>query len=120
MSVGNTTGDWREYDYKAVVDEIFRRAGDPDVEPLTLAAAEVLRLFERARNRLRSVISLDLEAKPDRYLESLLGQINGLAPVTLATAVKVQLPRGQLMSRDTAAVGQGVRSAPHQDVFGRI
>jgi hypothetical protein len=79
-----------------------------------------MKKFEAGRREAKSIIETAKSQGPDPRLDEILKEIDGIVVFTLTTAIKVQLPRGDRMSRDTEALGGGLQGAPHQQVFARI
>lgn len=115
-----TTGDWREYRRDDVLAHIDSLAGKPDIVPLETQAAKLRDLIDRTKAEVKSIVSISLQAQPDDYLAKLLETVEDVTALTFDMGVRVQLPRGAVMSRDVTALQQGVGPAPHQEVLARV
>lgn len=115
-----TTGEWKEYPYDAVRDGILAAAGNPNLDPVKQAASEATREVEAARTTLDSILSAATAGGNDAYLEKLKGRVNSVAVLDASRATELQVRTGSLMTRDTTALGQGFRPAPHQEIIGRV
>ncbi len=78
------------------------------------------RVFEKTRSRFESILSITLRGVQDPYLDGLLSLANELAILTVDTGLKVQLPHGQIGSRDYVAIYGVLRAAPHQIVITQV
>lgn len=120
FSGGGSAGDWREFNPDEVLVAIYKRAGDPDLDEIERSAAAAKREFEAGRREAKSIIEAAKARGSDRRLDEILKEIDDIVVFTLTTAIHVQLPRGDRMSRDRRALGMGWQGAPHQQVFARI
>jgi hypothetical protein len=104
-------------DYQAVLDEIFSRAGHPDRDSIAIKLAALRATFEELQETAKSVLSIVLAEKKDSFLERKLKDIENLVAPD-PTAIEPTLrSRGAGWSRDSLAVSQGGRLAPHQSVI---
>jgi hypothetical protein len=117
---GGTTGDWVEYKHDDVLKLICRRAGDPDLSTIERQADEASQGADSARSAAVSILTTYLGERDDIYIAGLSKELFEAEPLTFRQAVTVQLPRGQLMSRDVSALTAGVAAAPHQEVLARV
>ena len=115
-----TTSVWREYLYDDVVQHIYHLAGDPDLTPARTASDDARKAFEQAQADVASIIRTFLAQHPDELLTSLKDTVETLIVSTKSQAMRAQLPTGTLTSRDTLAMDQGLQSAPHQEVIGKV
>jgi hypothetical protein len=105
---------WRNWDYKAVLDEIYSRAGNLDQKALADRLAPLRDRFDDLQEAAKSVLSAFLIETKDAFLERKLKDIEQLVGPD-ATAIEPTLgPKGAGWSRDSLAVSQGRRLAPHQ------
>lgn len=115
-----STGDWRECRYGDVYDHIIESAG-VDIAPIETKAADAVRPVEEARSAIESILTTWLDEHPnDSYLSRLKDRMSGVVVFTAARATELQISSGQVITRDSTAVGQGLRAAPHQAVIGRV
>jgi hypothetical protein len=120
FSGGGSEGEWRQFNPDDVLRVIYQRAGDPNLDEIERLAAEAEREFEASRREAKSMIQTAKEQGPDGRLDEILKEIDDIKVLTLSIGIMVQLPRGQLMSRDVEAMAAGRQGAPHQQVFARI
>lgn len=115
-----TSGAWREYEADDVRAAIYAQAGDPDLREIEQVAEEGAQQLEDAKGEASSILYAFTGHHSDEYLDRMQEEIEGVQPLSARDAVKAQLPSGQIMTRDTTAASQGLQSAPHQDVIGRV
>jgi predicted nucleotide-binding protein len=107
-------GEWREYDGDAVKAAIRQRAGDPDLATARDAANAAGEVFKRSKAEIISILSQCLSDRDDSYLSGLKAKVEELDPVSPAQLIRnVYMPRGELMSRDMAAITAGKHTPPH-------
>ena len=107
---------WRQMDRDEVIREIVARAGNPDIEAIKTAVAsggdDLSDLKERAISILTAV---DPEGS-DKFLARQLRQIEVLQRADHKTIENDLVARGYFWTRNSLAMSQGLRSAPHQAV----
>jgi hypothetical protein len=108
---------WQQMDYQVVLNEIFSRAGWPDKDSTPNELAPLRRKFQELQENTKSILSVVLADSDDMFLQQKLKDIEGLiAPDSNAIAPTLIL-RGAGWSRDSLAVSQGGRLAPHQSAI---
>lgn len=106
-------GDWREFTSQAVISEIERRAGNPDLAYARQVAEEAKDGFETARSEFMSIIESDLSVRSDTFLERLKKDVDDMRMFSTADVLSHLQPKGQFISRDMVAIGQGIQVPPH-------
>jgi predicted nucleotide-binding protein len=115
-----TTGDWREYPHDDVIGRIEELAGHPDLTGLRRDADEAVQIVREGKDDVTSLLRAYLRRDDDEHLRDLLGEVQTLEPLSYDQCLRAQLPSGNFMSRDSTAISQGIRSAPHQEVIARV
>lgn len=115
-----TTGDWEEFDPVKVEETIRKIAGNPDIEPARQLSASAARLSESSRADVLSILTTALSGAPDGFIASLKDQAEKVALVSQGEVVRQWLPSGQMMSRDSLAVTQGLQIPPHLSVLSEV
>jgi hypothetical protein len=67
-----TTGDWVEYTFDDLRDEILRRASNPDLSATRAAVSAVQEVFGDLRDQVVSILELVKKDKGDAFIERLL------------------------------------------------
>jgi predicted nucleotide-binding protein len=112
---------WREYSYDDVLQHIHQIANNPDLIQIRTLSDSASISFEEAKSDMISLIStLLLHYPDDSFLSERKSDIEKLTTLTPSQATKMQLPQGTFWSRDALAMGQGLRSAPHQAITGEL
>lgn len=115
------TGDtWYEYPFDNVVGAIRKRAGNPNLSAPRAEANKLKETFESAQSEVMSALTLAVENRPDSYLKKLLEQVESMDMPSRHQFLESQVRTGQVFTRDTTALGQGVQAAPHQTVLAEI
>jgi predicted nucleotide-binding protein len=83
-------------------------------------ASEARTTGESVKAVVASGLSLYLKQHDDSYIATVSDELLEIEPLTLRQAIALQLPRGELMTRDTRALTEGVTHAPHQQVLAHI
>jgi len=104
---------WEIMDHKVVFDELARRAGVGDPDELNKAIHTIRERFTDLKNEAVSILSAFVSVEPDSFLQGKLGEVEKLKAPAGQTLVRQQLP-SSYTSRDSLAMHQGLRSAPHQ------
>jgi hypothetical protein len=105
---------WRNWDRQTVISQILARAGDPDVGAIEQALIPLREAFSDLKEQAISLLTAALSTKQDPFIDRKLKQIE---PLKIADARTIELslvPHGQYWSRDSQAMSQGLRPAPHQ------
>jgi predicted nucleotide-binding protein len=105
---------WTIMDREAVIDEIISRAGGADPKKLDIERASIRDDFIILKENVISILTAVLGTLPDAFLKRKLQEIEQLEPRDPHIIAKGFLPQGQVMTRDTLALTQGFRVAPHQ------
>lgn len=116
-----TTGGWVEFDFDAVVGEIFQTAGNPDRVTLDTGAKKASAVAEEAKATLRSAFARARGQHPnDTYLERLEQEIENEKPLGYSDFVGGFRGNTKIFTRDALAAGEGVKTPPHFHVLAEI
>jgi predicted nucleotide-binding protein len=115
--VRETKGAWVEYAFRDVMDEIYRRADNPELNSARQHADALSQNFESAKQHTLSMLSLALAERPDDYMQGIMTEATNLEPVTEKAIVEAMMPKNSVMSRDMTALQQGLQSPPHINVI---
>jgi predicted nucleotide-binding protein len=105
---------WTEMDHQAVIDIILARAGSPDIESIESMLKQLREKFSDLKERAISLFTA-LQTK-DPFLDRKVKQIE-LLNVVYSGTIAPTLARRLDWSRDSLAVTQGHRVAPHQSLI---
>lgn len=108
---------WQATDYDAVVNEIIRRAGSPDIRALETKLTSIRSAFSSLKERVISLLIAAKSQADDPFLDRKLNQIEALEVMDVERAESTLAESGVGWSRDSTAVTQGRRAVPHQGVL---
>lgn len=108
-----TRGEWQEFDPDALHKHLRHSAGDPDLSEVKFEATEAGRAFERSKANAVSILMTEQSVKPDPFLSKLLEEIESLEILSTSTVAQMWSPKGQIMTRDSTAMGQGIQLPTH-------
>lgn len=111
---------WVKMDDKAVEREILDRAGVPDLDKIRKYYEPLRDEFASLKATLTSILSAVLSGKTkDAYLQQRLDRAERTDVPSAARFAQAMLP-GQMFSRDSLAMTQGLKVAPHQAVASEV
>lgn len=111
--VNSTHGDWREYRYEDVIDAIEKIAGNPDLSAAQDYEKRGRAAFEDGKASVVSILTTALSIRDDPLVREALDEAKSMEPFTQSGVVRMQMPRGTLMSRDSAATSGGLVAPAH-------
>jgi predicted nucleotide-binding protein len=115
-----SSGNWYQFDPDDILKEIYSRAGNPDLDDVERLGRQAQTEFDSDKRELKSIIATADSEHRDPVLSDLTKEIDNIMYFDIVNAIKVQLPRGQMISRDLRAISGGWQGAPHQQVFARL
>ena len=107
---------WQQMDFETATAEILRSGLHPDVETIKTSLAQIRETFLNLREEATSILSTAPGGTKDSFLERKLQQVQALI-ATDADAIAADLINGPSWSRDSLAISQGKRLAPHQKLI---
>lgn len=109
-----SSGNWAEISFEDVEAAVNDAAGNPDVTSLENRSNEVSKAFSSFQTELVTLLTIALETTPSETLEELRDKAKKLdASFTVSELAEAQMPRGQIISRDSLAISQGLRPPHH-------
>ena len=115
-----SVGRWQEFDPEAVKGHIRALAGNPSVKIARDLAQNAGQAFNGAKSAIMSIIENELDDRPDVYLNKLKEELERLEPSSAFEVAQYWAPKGQIMTRDMIAMGQGNKVPPHIDILSEI
>ena len=116
-TIRTTTGEWNEFTFDEIRDAIFRVADMTDIEAIERNAARASGLFGNSRTEVLSILQIDAGHLNDPYVERLLQEVRDLKVLKQAEIQDSWTPTSQVMTRDSLAVTEGLRTPPHISVL---
>lgn len=111
-----TSGDWVEYQASAAKDLIRQICGNPDLTPAAQFMRAGEKLFEESKSEAELVLRLELKDAADGFIEALLEEIVSKKILGHGAFIDMVRPKGNRVTRDTVAAGQGTQVPPHIDL----
>lgn len=119
--ITETTGDWREFRFDDVTQAIYDQAGNPDLSSQEELAEVARDMFDEAKARTLSILSAIGHDHPnDKFAADLQTKVEEKQVITADDFIKALSPSGQVISRDSVAIGEGFRCPPHVSVLARV
>lgn len=106
-------GDWAEYDPEELTESLKERAGRPDLGIVEAASETVAEAFGDAKAEIRSILLTENSDNSDTFLAQLLEDLDKLSAFSAMEIIQNWQPKGQIMTRDMTAMGQGTKIPPH-------
>jgi predicted nucleotide-binding protein len=107
---------WVQMDHDNAIHEILVLAGNSDIEQIKKVVASAGDALSDLKERAISILTAVDPEGSDKFLARQLRTIEGLQRADHKTIESSLLPR-KSWSRDSLAMSQGIRSAPHQAVL---
>jgi hypothetical protein len=105
---------WTRMDYQKVVDVIRERAGSPDIDGMKTKIERSRGSFLDLKETATSILVTVLAEREDAFLRKKLEQVEKLLVPEISGVIRALLPQGNFWSRDSLAMSQGLKVAPHQ------
>lgn len=114
-----TSGDWVEYDPQEVVDEIYHRAGDPNIVPLLSFKQKADAKIRIAKRNLLSIIDIAMNRENSPFLVATKDELSQLSTLTESEVVNSWRPKPG-PTYDLTATQQGMKTPPHFQIGSRV
>lgn len=109
--------NWSEYSREYVKKIIFERAGVTEESIYTKKAAQVGEKFSSYKTELLTILTVLLEDTKSEAIEEIRDEVKNLkSHYSQDELISVHRPKGQIISRDSLAVSQGIIAPPHISV----
>ncbi|WP_433147027.1 TIR domain-containing protein [Actinomadura nitritigenes] len=112
-----STGDWQEYSIQQINDKLRELQDGTSLADISLSVKATEEVFIEAQHEVKSILSSILQARSDSYLEKILQEVDSVSIMHVHELSNALLPRGQFMSRDSAAISQGLKLPQHQHLW---
>lgn len=115
-----TKGYWTEYSFEEIHQTIFSKAGVESLDAPEKLAHRAKETFADAREEFLSIATIELENKSDAFLSRLKGETEKMRILGKLDYARATQPRGQIISRDMIALGQGFQTPPHLAILAEV
>lgn len=116
----STTGTWCEYNYDEVIHAIYKLAGNPKLDSVVALSEKAAIVFDEEKHSVLSLLSTALSERIDSFISKQKDEVEKLNYSSESQIIRVIQPSGSLMSRDSLAVTQGLRTPPHISVLSKV
>lgn len=113
-------GNWQEYKPDTVRKVILNKANNPDLEKLHQLCEEGIKIFNDAKGEVLSILEVSVVNPPDKYLSSLISELEKVKVYTLPEVTKKLKPTGETMTRDAQALSGGYLVPPHMNLIAEV
>lgn len=113
-------GDWQEFEPQQLENYLRERAGNPDLTAVKHAADTAETEFKSCKSEICSILMTENEGGSDTFLKQLLEELEELEPLSATAIANIWAPKGQVISRDMTAIGQGSKIPPHIQVSAQV
>lgn len=111
---------WTAYSEDQVRKMILKRTPEIDLDKLKEKSDSVRSFTFEKKESLSSILSSALEVASDSYLEKLAKTVQDTSAPSATTFARQYISTGAQMSRDSAAIDQGLKVAPHQQLSAEV
>ncbi len=109
-----TSSNWIEVEHDFIVKSVEKISVNPDLMPLRTRSAEISKIFSTYQSELLALLTLDLESTKSSIIEELRDKVKNVKAFYTADEIaSTQLPQGQVLTRDSLALSQGLQVPPH-------
>lgn len=120
MSISGSRGEWTEYTYSDVYDRLKSQTNGLGLDDLIELAHSVDVELSNLQEELISILSAICEGTDDEYLRNLKDKSQKTRLRNVKEFVECFQPKGQLFSRDTIALLNGLQTPPHIFLFSQV
>jgi predicted nucleotide-binding protein len=113
LAYGDTSGEWEEYPFERVAEEVLHRAGLPDTKALEAAAKKARSVFENCKEELEATFNALLAEQGDQRIQELRKTTAEIAPFLAEAYFEQALSPSQVLSSDMRALTEGCHTPPH-------
>ena len=113
-------GHWQKFDPEVVKGRIRAIAKNPDIGEAKDCAKKAAAQFDDAKSEIMSIIENELDGRPDIFLNRLKDELEKLEPASAFEIAQHWSPKGEFITRDTLAMGQGNRMPPHVEILSEV
>jgi predicted nucleotide-binding protein len=112
-------GAWRQFDGEDVNAKIRQVAENPDLSQGRHAADAASVIFDSAKSDAMSILETAAD-RADGFINAQKSLLEIMEPKSPVQIQQIWSPKGQIMTRDTTAAGQGTLAPPHVEIESEI
>lgn len=115
-----SVGNWAQYEYSSLIQYIEQQAGNPDLGEARNRVTLVVKTFEYSKYAITSILDSETDLASDTFILRLKAEIDKLNTLTKRDIVNKWSPSRTIMTRDSLALGQGIKVPPHIEILAEI
>jgi predicted nucleotide-binding protein len=120
FAIEDTKGDWKEFNRDKVIEAIYRKSGDASLDPPRQLTSEIENEFSKYKGDVLSILTASLSMSPDEFLADLKRESTRISFISSSDVIDAIRPKGQIWSRDSLALSQGLKVPPHYSVVAEV
>lgn len=113
-------GNWVEYSREDVKAKISSLAGNPDLGEIRSVGGLIESEFLRIRDEALAILHAEAERDPTPYVKTIIEKLSEYHLADETEVLNSVEGGGQIMTRDTTALGQGKQAPPHFSVWAGV
>lgn len=117
--LGDTTGDWAEYEPESLKRFILQKSSDAELHAIKQKAKAFKLKYDEGKASAISIISTYLRDDDDEYLRKILEKIEPLGHVTPNEFASYYSPK-QVQSADRVALNEGIVTPAHIELAAEV
>lgn len=106
--LGETRGEWCEYDAESIKESVYELAGQPDLEEAKILLRTSISLFDEKLSEIVSCLIRTEEEGEDKFISLIKEKIEGNTIASLRDFVEAATPSGSFMISDNEALDGGI------------
>lgn len=115
-----SVGHWVQFDPRAVRNYIYSSVGVENLDQIKRQSDRAKNSFDAAKDELSSIFEVMPKSAKDDHINALLRDLKNLNVLAPSEVIRAWQPKGQFMTRDTLAAGQGSKAPPHLAVLSEV
>lgn len=112
-TIRTTTGNWDEFTPENIKEVIYKLANDPDLTLARKVSEEAKGSFDEFKSEIQSILSTVLSENDDPFMAKLKEEADNTSILSQLDVIRGLRPSGQIMTRDSLALTQGLYTPPH-------
>lgn len=118
---GGTSRNWREVTLEDVEHAISKVAGEASWKPILAAAGDAKKELKELQRELQDILARALDETNSPEIEEIRDKVRGLSlAISASEFAQLKQPRGNYITRDMVALGQGLTVPHHIQVEARL
>lgn len=110
-------GKWVECDPVELKAHLRKMAGNPNIDDIFALSATASKAFLSYKGDILSILSTEISNTDDNFLVKLSNDLETTDTLSATQVAQIWMPKGQIMTRDMVAAGQGSQIPPHQFIL---